>query len=139
MCGFSGTNDNQWLLPFTVRAEAAEGADTQMTNGRNVATLLRPGKASYVCLHSDTASLAAQQGSSADETSEDGPGSELLASNRLVLDLVVREGLDALIDAGEPFSLAVSMRALRQAMQGTVRPRCRLRDSPEEPRRSRRA
>ena len=50
VCGFSGTNDTRWLLPFAVETQRAEGAATLATDADNIATLLTPGKAAVMLL-----------------------------------------------------------------------------------------
>ena len=53
VCGFSGTNDTRWLLPFAVETQRAEGAATLATDADNIATLLTPGKTWKVMLLAD--------------------------------------------------------------------------------------
>ena len=50
MCGFSGTNDTRWLLPFAVETQRAVRAATLATDADNIATLLTPGKAAVLLL-----------------------------------------------------------------------------------------
>lgn len=96
VCGFSGTNDNHWLLPFSVKATAAP--ETQATDGKNVLTFLEPGKVvvTTLALQNDAAA-----GPRADVLSQGAP--EMHATDsvaRQVLDLAVENGVNAIIDAG---------------------------------------
>ena len=50
VCGFSGTNDNRQLLPFSVKPEFPEDTATQGTDGKMVDVLATPGKCRFLRL-----------------------------------------------------------------------------------------
>ena len=86
VCGFSGTNDTRWLLPFSVETQAAEKAATGGTDGNNILTLLRPGKVTVFGLTAEHEDGAA-------------PAIDASASEALLL-RVLQLHVQALIDAG---------------------------------------
>ena len=93
VCGFSGTNDSRWLLPFSVEAQEAAGKATKATDGKNVLTLLQPGKLTVTQLPPQAQNMQSKQDAAAHLL----PGS----CAQQVLELAVKERVDALIDAGE--------------------------------------
>jgi hypothetical protein len=85
VAGFSGTNDNEPLMPLTVKCMPSENLHIQATDGRMVCTLARSGK----CI---VTPLINTHGLS---KSEQEP-----VWSRL-LDLAIEQKVHALIDAGE--------------------------------------
>lgn len=65
VCGFSGTNDNRQLLPFSVKPEHPEDTATQGTDGKMVDVLATPGKCRFLRLAdaADAAPLRLRLGS----------------------------------------------------------------------------
>lgn len=83
VAGFSGTNDKEPVLPLTVKAMASEDARIQATNGHMLCTLARPGKCTVKQLLNNKCKTQCCE---------------------TLLDLVLKEGARALIDAGAPAS-----------------------------------
>jgi hypothetical protein len=80
VAGFSGTNDNEPLLPLTVQAMASKYQHIQATDGRMLCTLACPDNCSVTCLLTST--------------------KQAPMWSRL-LDIAVQVKARALIDAGE--------------------------------------
>lgn len=108
VCGFSGTNDNRQLLPFSVKAEHPAHAGTRGTDGKMVGLLATPGKCTYRRLSDDAAAVPLRLGAGgAGATAAHGKGGDpakgAAASayhGKRLLDAVVQLGVHALIDAG---------------------------------------
>lgn len=90
VAGFSGTNDNEPLLPLTVQAMASADTHIQATDARMLCTLARPGKCSVIPL----CTPKRQKSSHVQDP----------VWNKL-LDLAVEQKASALIDAGAYLSL----------------------------------
>jgi hypothetical protein len=84
VAGFSGTNDNEPLLPLTVKYMSSEDKHIQATDGRMVCVINRPGKCTFTPL------ISAHEGNLQQQP----------AWSRL-LDLAIEKQAHALIDAGE--------------------------------------
>jgi hypothetical protein len=85
VAGFSGTNDNETLLPLTLKCMPSEDLHIQATDGRMLCLVDQPGKCTITPLISaHTAGKVQQQP----------------AWSRL-LDLAMEKKVHALIDAGE--------------------------------------
>jgi hypothetical protein len=87
VAGFSGTNDNEPLLPLTVKCMSSEDTHIQATDGRMLCMLTRPGK----CTFTPLVKTQAQDSDNAQQKP---------MWNRL-LDLAIETKAHALIDAGE--------------------------------------
>lgn len=145
MCGFSGTNDNRHLLPFTVVPLHASGAATRGTDGKMVHVLSRPGKCTFESLLDPTAghrgaSAAAlgappQAANVASERAALGPPADSPENARQpskavgtatggayhgaqLLKRVVQLGADALIDAGALLAGMAQETVARQLLAG---------------------
>jgi hypothetical protein len=86
VAGFSGTNDNEPLLPLTVKCMPSEDSHIQATDGLMLCVLARHGKCTFTPLTSAQRPSTLQQQP---------------VWSRL-LDLALEEKVHALIDAGEP-------------------------------------
>ena len=90
VAGFSGTNDNQPLLPLTVKAMASADPHIKGTDGRMLCLLARSNKCSVTVLQSPPQA-------SHPRSDRDAMGVGLW---RQLLQLAVESGAQALIDAG---------------------------------------
>ena len=82
--GFSGTNDNEPLLPLTVKVMPSKDKHIQGTDGRMLCLLARPGKCRVTALSKSGTEASTQQ----------------QALWTTLLNLALKEQAHALIDAG---------------------------------------
>ena len=129
-CGFSGTNDNRIVLPFSVQPVHFEKSTSLETDGKMVHTLLVPGKCTFQYLDAPppmallpqsklnsaaeaevdaTVLVTVQRGERGNESAASGGGDTAAQRSKGsrhgwdLLHRVVALGVDALIDAGAAF------------------------------------